>query len=202
VARAKGTGTAAPAYSVCMATVDADPLVEAEPADVERPVADTVTARSQAIVTVVGLSVAAGVIHAVAMVDHFSHWWAYGAFFLVITYAQILWGIWVYRHPGDRRYFVAAAVGNLLIVGVWVVSRTVGVPIGPDTWNPERVGAMDIMASLDQVVLAATIVAMIAPASRAGARLGWLAGSQALRLAIMLCSASFFAILLGAHHHH
>lgn len=181
-----------------MATVDADPFVDAEPAEVQRPL----VRRSQALDTAIGLSIAAGVIHAVAMVDHFSHWWAYGVFFLVITYAQVLWGIWMYRHPHDRRVLVAGAVGNLLIVGVWIVSRTVGVPIGPDTWNPERVGAMDIMASLDQIVLALIVVTLVAPAGRLGRRLGWLAGAQAMRLGIMLCSASFFAILLGAHHHH
>ncbi|MDX6691061.1 MAG: hypothetical protein QOG15_2518 [Solirubrobacteraceae bacterium] len=186
-----------------MATVDADQLAEPEPAAVEPgPGERPARVRSQTLVTAVALSTAAGVIHGVAMVDHFSHWWAYGVFFLVITYAQVLWAIWIYRHPDDRRVLVAGAVGNLLIVGVWIVSRSVGVPIGPDAWNPERIGAMDIMASIDQVILALAVVRLVAPAGRLGSRLSLLGGTQALRLGIMLCSASVFAILLGSHHHH
>jgi hypothetical protein len=61
---------------------------------------------------------------------------------------------------------------------------------------------MDIMASIDQVILALAVVRLVAPAGRLGSRLSLLGGTQALRLGIMLCSASVFAILLGSHHHH
>jgi len=186
-----------------MASVAEPPSADAaRPAGAQRTAqAAPLPVRSQTLVIVAALAAAAGAIHAVAMVDHFDHYWLYGAFFLVVTYAQILWGIWVYRHPQDRRALVAGAVGSLVVVAVWVVSRTVGVPVGPDAWEAESIGAMDLVATIDQVVLAAFVVAIVAPSSRLGARLRWLAGAHAVRIGIMLCSASVFSMLLGSHSH-
>ncbi len=186
-----------------MATVAEPPSAdEARSGEAEgRPAARPRAVRSQTLVSAAALAVAAGVIHAVAMVDHFDHYWLYGVFFLVVTYAQVLWGIWVYRHAPNPRVLVAGGVGSLAVVAVWVVSRTVGVPVGPETWDPERIGAMDIMATLDQLVLAALVVALVAPEGRVGARLTGLMGGHAVRIAIMLCSASLFSLLLGSHAH-
>ncbi|MGH2920023.1 MAG: hypothetical protein ACRDLS_15690 [Solirubrobacteraceae bacterium] len=158
-------------------------------------------ARSQVLVTAAALALAAGVIHAVAMIDHVDHYWLYGVFFLAVTYAQVLWAIRVYRRPPGRRVLVAGAVGSLLIVAVWLVTRTVGVPVGPEAGDPEPAGAMDIMATLDQLVLAALVATVVAPEGWLGSRLRWLAGGHAVRIAIMLCSASLFSLMLGSHSH-
>jgi len=185
-----------------MSTVTESPSAgEARPAQTRRGAQHARPVRSHALVTVTALAAAAGAIHAVAAVDHFDHYWLYGVFFVVLTYAQILWGIWVYRHPQDRRALVAGAVGSVAVSAVWFVSRTVGVPIGPDTWQPERIGAMDFMATLDQVVCAALVAVLVAPESRFATRLRWLAGGHVLRVGIMLCSASAFSLLLGSHDH-
>lgn len=185
-----------------MATVADPPAADAACSpEAAPPAGDALRVRSQALVTLAMLSVAAGVIHAVAMVDHFDHYWLYGVFFLVITYAQALWGIWVYRHPQSRRVLAAGAAGNLAIVAVWIVSRTVGVPVGPDTWSPERIGAMDVVATVDQLALAAIALSLVAPASRLGASFARAATDHTMRLGVMLCSASLFSILLGSHQH-
>jgi hypothetical protein len=157
--------------------------------------------RSPALRVVATLAVAAGIIHAVAMVDHVDHHWLYGAFFLVVTYGQVLWGIWIYRHAPTRPTLVAGAAANLAVVAVWLLSLTVGVPLGPDAWQAERSGAMDIMATLDELVIVGLVVAIVAPASRLGARLAWLTGGHAVRVGIMLCSASMFSLMLGSHAH-
>jgi len=186
-----------------MATVAESPSTgEARPGDDAPPAAEAPPVRSQTLVAVATLSVAAGVIHAVAMIDHFSHYWLYGVFFLVVTYAQVLWGIWVYRHQPNRRVLVAGAAGSLAISAVWLVSRTVGVPIGPDTWNPERVGIMDVMATIDQIAIAGFVVALVVPATRLYGRVAAAAAQHSLRIGIMLSSASLFSILVGNHHHH
>lgn len=38
-----------------------------------------------------------------------------------------------------------------------VVSRTVGLPLGPSAWTPEPVGITDTIASADELALAALI---------------------------------------------
>lgn len=162
--------------------------------------------RAQTAAMACAISVAAGIIHAVAMVDHFGHSRLYGAFFLFVTYFQVLWAIWVYRRPGDRRLLLSGAIVSIAICAVWLVSRTTGIPFGPEAWKPERIGAMDIVATLDQLVLASLATTILARDGQltggVARRLTWLAGAPAVRLGFMLCSASLFSILLGSHHHH
>jgi hypothetical protein len=172
------------------------------PQDGPRPSQGTPQGRSQTIVAACAISAAAGVIHAVAMVDHFDHHWSYGVFFLLVTYFQVMWAVSVYRRPGDRRALTAGVIASIAISSVWLVSRTVGVPIGPEAGDPERVGAMDLVATLDQLVLAGLLVAILWPAAWLGQRLAWISGATAVRLGVMLCSASLFATLLGSHAHH
>lgn len=151
---------------------------------------------------VAGLSIAAGVIHAFAMIDHFSHYWLYGVFFLVLTYGQVLWGLALLRRPVSDRGLAAGALANLAIVAVWVISRTIGVPLGPDDGRPEAVGSMDVAATLDQLALAAYVAAVLRPRLRGVRGFKALLGRHRVRIGSALASASVFAALLGAGHHH
>jgi hypothetical protein len=148
-----------------------------------------------------GLSIVAGLIHAIAMVDHFDHWWAYGVFFLALTYGQVLWGALLLRRGAGDRTLLIGALANVAIIAVWLFSRTVGVPLGPDAGSPEPVGAMDVAVTLDQLALVAYVAAILRPRLR-GLR-GWraLLGVHRMRFAIMLGSATFFVAMLGGHQH-
>lgn len=37
---------------------------------------------------------------------------------------------------------------------VWAISRTTGLPVGPAPWRPEPVGAIDSIATADELTLA------------------------------------------------
>ena len=102
-----------------------------------------------------GLSWGAGLIHVVAAFEHVEEYALFAAFFAVLAPAQFAWGVLVYRRP-ERRLLVAGAIGSLLVVAVWAVSRTVGLPIGPG--QPEAVGAIDALCSLDETLLAALVL--------------------------------------------
>jgi hypothetical protein len=162
------------------------------------PVATECSSRVLLLVT---LSASAGVIHARALVDHAGHYWLFGVFFGALTYAQVLWAVWIYRRPEDRRWLLPAAAASLAVVVVWLVSRTVGLPIGPWTGQPEPLGVADITASLDEVVLAGVIFAMLRPDRRIAARLTWLNGANCTRVGSMLGALSLLAVLLGSHTH-
>jgi putative NADH-flavin reductase len=54
----------------------------------------------------------------------------------------------------SRRLLVVGAVGNLAIVALWGVTRTVGIPIGPTPWRPEAVGTADALAVQLELALA------------------------------------------------
>lgn len=59
------------------------------------------------------------------------------------------------RSPPDQVHaYLAAVAGNLAIVVLWAVSRTSGLPAGPEQWEPEAVHGVDLLASAEEVVLA------------------------------------------------
>lgn len=103
--------------------------------------------------------VAAGV-HGALTPTHFTEWWGYGAFFLIAATCQTLLGLALglqaLEAPSQRtmrRFYVAGAVGNALLLAMYVVSRTVGVPFfGPDAGAVEGVGPLDIVAVLAEIV--------------------------------------------------
>ena len=109
------------------------------------------------------LSVAAAMIHAYVMPQHFAEWWGYGVFFLISTLAQGAGAVTLAGWP-RRSLFLAGVAGNLLILTVWALSRTVGIPLlGPGAGEVEPIGLLDVLCaiveSLTVVLLAALAVA-------------------------------------------
>ncbi|MEJ7785793.1 MAG: hypothetical protein WKF96_13385 [Solirubrobacteraceae bacterium] len=148
-----------------------------------------------------GLSIAAGIIHAMAMIDHFSHYWLYGVFFLLLTYGQVLWGVALLRKRCTERMLRLGALANAAIIVLWIVSRAVGMPFGPDAGDAEAIGSMDVAVTLDQIALIAYIAVVLRPRLRGVRGLRALLGRQRIRLGMMLGSATVFTAMLGGHQH-
>jgi hypothetical protein len=53
------------------------------------------------------------------------------AFFVVVGVAQLAWGVAALARA-PRWWLALGAAGNLVVVATWVVSRTVGLPAGPE----------------------------------------------------------------------
>jgi len=184
-----------------MATdVQTEPVLGQAP-EGESPAAPTAIVRSPRIHLLIGLSAVVGLIHGKAFIDHVDHYWLFGVFFAVLTYAQVLWAMRLWRRPGDRRFFKAVAVMSLGVAAVWVVSRTTGLPIGPWAGRPETIGMPDVVATLDELVIAALIAAMLRPKGRIAARLRWLDADNCVRYGSLLCSLSLMALLFSSHSH-
>jgi hypothetical protein len=154
------------------------------------------------LVLVAGVLVfASSVIHSVVTADHFDYYWLFGVFFAVVTLAQACWAALIYRQPLNERLLRWGAVGNALLIVVWAVSRTVGVPLGPQPWQPEPVASIDVLSTLDE--LAAVVLVTLALASLRGVRLS--ISQLHIRLATMAAAPLFIYSLLsasGGHHHH
>jgi hypothetical protein len=123
------------------------------------------------------LSLAAGAVHAMAGPEHLAEWWAYGLFFFgaaafQVAYGLLLltqgiegWGGW----PAVRgRVYAAGIAFTGAVILVWAVSRTVGVPVGPEAFEPEGVGPLDLAS---KALEAALLIAL--------GRLWWLAARPA-----------------------
>jgi hypothetical protein len=73
------------------------------------------------------------------------------AFFGVVAAAQLAWGaVALARAP--RWWLALGAVGNLVVVATWVVSRTVGLPVGEYAGSRLPVGFADGLATALEAV--------------------------------------------------
>lgn len=124
-------------------------------------------------------------VHFAVAPEHFAEWWGFGLFFVLCGEAQLGWALLVGRRP--RRPVLAAGIaGSLLLVVVWVVSRTAGLPFGPEPGVPEAAGIPDLVTvALELVTAAGCAWALLAPArqrvlSAAPTRLVGLAAAVAL----------------------
>lgn len=103
------------------------------------------------------LSAVTGAVHLGYAPHHLSEDWAHGWFFLVIGAVQIAAAM-ALMIDRRRRVWITIAVVDLLIIVVWVVSRTVGLPVGPESLRTEDVSAADLLCTVLEigvVVLAA-----------------------------------------------
>lgn len=109
--------------------------------------------RSELVLLAAALAWAGGFAHAMAAVDHFGHYWLYGVFFGVVSAAQLTWGALVYRAPTAKLLKLGLA-GSLGLVLLWLATRTIGPPIGPERWDAERVGGLDAAATATELLTA------------------------------------------------
>lgn len=102
----------------------------------------------------VALSAAAGWIHILAAPSHLNVWIGYGMFFISAAIAQILYAVLLGIEPPKREYFWAGIIGNAAIMGLWIVTRTIGIPfLGPEAGVVEPVGLLDSFSKLIEVTL-------------------------------------------------
>lgn len=86
------------------------------------------------------LSLAAALIHLWVAPEHFLHWWGYGVFFVTVALAQGLFSLFVLRWPESGFISLAGVWGNLVVITLFVISRTWGMPYGPGwglPFNPD-----------------------------------------------------------------
>src|SRR5215471_5643686 len=105
-------------------------------------------------------SVASAAIHFSVIGEHYQEAWYFGVFFMVAAWAQVGWAVGVIVRP-TRRILIAGAALQLLLVVIYVWSRTAGLPIGPEPWKPEDVSFLDVMSTLLEVVAAGSALVLI-----------------------------------------
>lgn len=114
-----------------------------------------------------GLSAVASVIHGAVTGEHFEEWWGYGLFFVVAAAAQMGFAVLLVLgggrsdqgQPGDgrlslRTLALLGIAGNALVILLWVVTRTIGIPFfGPEAGEVEEVGAIDLVSKVTELAL-------------------------------------------------
>jgi hypothetical protein len=118
-----------------------------------------------AALTAAGLSLVAGWIHFAYVSSHWRDWWAYGVFFVACGVFQGLFAPALLRWP-NAWTALAGIAGNLGMVGMYVLSRTNGIPMGPHTGVVERATPIDLGCTAIEIVLVALLLGMVGPTNR------------------------------------
>ena len=159
-----------------------------------RPYAD-------ALLHLAGLSMVAGGIHAVVAAHHLTEYWLYGAGFVAMAVAQLGWGAWIYARPSRSGLHIGLALAAG-IAALWLASRTVGLPIGPDASRPEAVGVADAAATASELLTAGLCAAFLASGAADWPRSLPSHLRPLAPVAIALMMAGLGAMLLGSGHAH
>jgi hypothetical protein len=146
--------------------------------------------------TACGLSWGAALIHVSAAIGHLHESGLYAVFFALLAPAQLAWGFLVCRRR-SRRLLLAGAALSLLVAIVWALSRTTGLPVGPQPWHPEAVGAVDLIATADELTLALLVGLYGFTELRGGARRALGAGAKASGVVLVVLSS--LALLAAGH---
>jgi len=120
----------------------------------------TFTPAREAVVLLAACSAAASAIHASVCAEHFKEAVAFGVFFVIAATLQAAWALLVIQRP-TRRVLIAAAVGNTAVIMLWLLTRTTGLPIGPETWRPETITTPDVLTTLAELAIVAGAIHLL-----------------------------------------
>ena len=99
-----------------------------------------------------GLSLGAAAIHFAVIGAHFAEFAPYGVAFAALAWFQVGWAIVYLAAPSMPAATLGAAINGGAVV-VWALSRTVGLPIGPEPGELEPVGPLDLVATALEIAL-------------------------------------------------
>jgi hypothetical protein len=126
------------------------------------------------------LSAGAAAIHFAVMFEHFDEYSLYGVFFLVLAWAQLIWPVVLIALPFLTRAFLTRAfltrvparalpvwlwlgiAGNAAVLVIYFSSRSIGLPIGPDTTEVEAWGGLDLVCAIEEILLVVIAAAILA----------------------------------------
>lgn len=119
-----------------------------------------------------GLSAGAGVVHIAMTPIHAGSAWQEALGFAAAGWFQLVTAGIVLANRGGRRFYELVAVANAAFIGVWIYSRTLGLPFGETPNVAESVGAIDTVCVLLQAgVILIALRLILAPEKRSVGRL-------------------------------
>lgn len=110
-------------------------------------------------------SVLAGIIHYMVLPEHLAEWWVYAAFFTGLGMFELIWAALAYTGR-DRSLLLIGLLVNLATLVLWTVTRTTGLPFGPEPGEAEAVGISDLIACAAEAMTVVALLYALAPRSK------------------------------------
>src|SRR5690349_5572983 len=124
---------------------------------------DRVEAPPPLFVAMATLSAAAAVIHFVMVPSHMDEFATEGIAFAIAGWLQLLAAFWLWTQP-TRLVLGITILTNVAFIGAWAVSRTVGLPVGPNAGVAEEVSVVDMTAvALEAGLIVLAVAVLLRP---------------------------------------
>jgi hypothetical protein len=136
----------------------------------------------------VGLLAGAALIHAGQVRTHLEEWTPAGVAFISMGALQGVLAVAILLAPSRASYLAAIWISQATIA-LWLVSRTIGLPFGPERFTPEDVGRADAIAATLEALTWLVLTPLFVAAPRH-------AGPFRIRHAAIL-GASFAFLVVG-----
>mgnify|MGYP001619285908 CR=1 FL=1 len=143
------------------------------------------------------LALSSTAVHLIVTPAHFQEWLGYGVFFLVVAALQAIYGLGFLmpqaRFARSPWYLLAGILGSLVVMAVYAVSRTLGVPLlGPHAGHVEALGTLDVLSKALELGLVAALTGLLLRVVRFEARF-WTRATFALVGTLILIMALVLA---------
>jgi hypothetical protein len=160
-----------------------------------------ITQRTAARVVLAAAAVGAGAIHLVFAPEHFAEYLPLGIGFLIAGVLQLIWAVGLVARD-SRRWLVAGGVLSLAFAGVYLMSRTVGLPLGPEAFEAEPFGLSDVICCALELPVGIAALLLARRPGALGRRLGlrW-AAALAVGLALVGSASATALAASGSHEH-
>ncbi len=117
------------------------------------------------------LAASLGLIHVLATPLYFDQWLGYGVFFILVAVLQVMYSMALAVGEPNRALLWAGIAGNVLLMALWAVTRTVGIPFfGPMAGEVLPVGLLDAVAQTLTIVLIVHLAVLLRQFDQLGGR--------------------------------
>ena len=132
-------------------------------------------------------------VHFAVAPEHFAEWWGFGLFFVLCAEVQLGWTLLLGRIHSNRMVAVGLA-GSLALVATWALSRTVGLPFGPEPGVPEEIGLPDLVSVVLELITAMACAWALLVPNRTTVRLSLPLRALGLAVTIALTALALAAV--------
>jgi hypothetical protein len=148
------------------------------------------------------LSLSAATVHLVMVPQHASEWLPEGLAFAAAGWFQIGFAVIVIVRP-SRSWLRAGLVANLTFIVAWAITRTVGMPFGPEAGSTEAAQLIDLtcVAAEGALVLACSVFAL-RPRLGEGLDSAKLVAASVVPVGIVVLTTAALASPSASHHVH
>lgn len=114
---------------------------------------------------IAALALASGAIHFAMAPDHFGEYWLFGTFMVVSAWLQLWLAAAVVLRASKRAFQIGFLLQSSIVV-LWIITRTSGIPVGPDHWTPESIAPVDALCTGFEAATAIGFLALLMPRVR------------------------------------